>query len=70
MFDLPKVLLDYPAAVPPPGVVAHLTRYSPDQKWFYICIPLFTIVCGTFLIVHLYTKAKIFRRIQVADCEL
>lgn len=69
MFEGPKDLLAGPALPPPPGVIAHFSRTSPDQKWFYICVPLFTIIPGIFILLRLYTKLKIVRKLDLSDCE-
>jgi len=69
MFEGPQHLLDGPALDPPPGIVAHFSRTSPDQKWFYICAPLFTVIPGIFMILRFYTKLRIVRKLDLADCE-
>jgi hypothetical protein len=69
MFDLPPYILDSPALSAPPGVTPVLSRTSPEQIWFFICVPLFTIVPGIFMILRFYTKAKIIRKIDWVDCK-
>jgi hypothetical protein len=69
MFDLPQELLDSPALSPPPGVAPVFSRTSPDQKWYFICVPLFTIIPGLFMTLRFYTKIMIVRKVNWADCE-
>jgi hypothetical protein len=69
MYDAPQDLLDGPAHKAPPGVIVHLSRTSPEQKWYFICVPLFTVIPGIFLILRLYTKIKIIRKLDLTDCK-
>jgi bacteriorhodopsin len=58
MFDAPQDLLDGPALKAPPGVTVQLSRTSREQKWYFICVPLFTLIPGIFVLLRLYTKIK------------
>jgi hypothetical protein len=70
MFDAPPDLLYGPAMKAPPGVFPlPLGRTSPDQKWYFICVPLFTIIPGFFLMLRLYTKVNIVRKVDLTDCK-
>lgn len=68
MFDAPQAVQDFPALGAPPGIVPHMTRTSPDQKWYYISAPLLTVVPGIFMALHLYTKSRIARQVEFPDC--
>ncbi|KAF2020602.1 hypothetical protein BU24DRAFT_487188 [Aaosphaeria arxii CBS 175.79] len=67
MVDVTQELLDGPALEAPPGVTVHLTRTSPEQKWYFVCVPLFTIIPGIFILLRLYTGLKIVRKLGWAD---
>ena len=69
MFDVSPLIGQLPAMQAPPGVKPHLTTTSPDQKWYFICVPLFSIIPGMFIILRLYTKLKIVKKLDCADCE-
>lgn len=52
---------------PPPGVEAHVTNHSDEQRFFYLCITLATVVPGVLLLIRLYTKARIMKKIELSD---
>ncbi|KAF2006635.1 hypothetical protein P154DRAFT_481464 [Amniculicola lignicola CBS 123094] len=60
-------MLEGPAGTPPPNVIPHLTTHSDDQKWYYLCASLCTGISGAFLLVHLYTRFFVFRKVLPAD---
>lgn len=54
--------------LPPPGVEANVTNHSDQQKYFYVCITLATVVPGVLLLIRWYTKARLVRKIELSDC--
>lgn len=60
--------LEEPAMQSPPGVEAHLTNSSDEQKYFYFCITFATVVPGILLLIRLYTKARLVRKMELSDC--
>ncbi|KAF7513290.1 hypothetical protein GJ744_009711 [Endocarpon pusillum] len=59
--------LEEPALQPPPGVEAHVTNRSDEQNYFYVCITLSTVVPGILLLIRLYTKARLIKKIDLSD---
>ena len=57
-----------PAMQPPPGVEAHVTNHSDEQKFFYLCITVATIVPGVLLLIRLYTKVRLVKKVELSDC--
>jgi hypothetical protein len=64
----PILGLTSPALVPPYGVQAHFTTTSPEQNWYYVCAVLCTTVSGIFVLLRLYTKVYVIRKIDLTDC--
>ncbi|KAH8434487.1 uncharacterized protein LDX57_012132 [Aspergillus melleus] len=65
-----EALLKGPAATPPPGLQSNLTD-PPNQKTASYTIIIFFGLLATFaLIVRIYTRAFILRRVKVADYSL
>lgn len=60
--------LDGPALLPPPGVTSHLTNSSSQQNWYYVFISLCTVIPGVLLLLRLYTKIRIVRKLDLTDC--
>ncbi|KAL8728516.1 MAG: hypothetical protein Q9166_005338 [cf. Caloplaca sp. 2 TL-2023] len=56
-----------PAMQPPPGVEAHVTNHSDEQRFFYVCITLATVVPGVLLLIRLYTKARLMKKMELPD---
>ncbi|KAL8684505.1 MAG: hypothetical protein Q9224_006309, partial [Gallowayella concinna] len=56
-----------PALQPPPGVEAYITNHSDEQRFFYVCITLATVVPGVLLLIRLYTKARLMKKIDLPD---
>ena len=62
-------LLFEPAMKTPSGVVSQFpTTHSSDQAWFYIAATLLAVVSGTLLLLRLYTKWRIVRKLDLVDC--
>ena len=58
-----------PASKMPPGVVSQFpTTHSDEQAWVYLATILSTIVPGTLLLLRLYTKLRVFRKVDLTDC--
>lgn len=57
-----------PAMQPPPGEEAHVTNRSDEQRFFYLCITVATIVPGVLLLIRLYTKARLMKKVELSDC--
>ncbi|KAI9041772.1 uncharacterized protein KD926_006496 [Aspergillus affinis] len=65
-----EALLQGPAATPPPGMQSNLTN-PPNQKAASYFIIIFFGLLATFaLVVRIYTRALILRRVKVADYSL
>ncbi|KAI4122827.1 MAG: hypothetical protein LQ341_007264 [Variospora aurantia] len=56
-----------PAMQPPPGEEAHVTNRSDEQRFFYLCITVATVVPGVLLLIRLYTKAKLMKKVELSD---
>ena len=60
--------LQLPALGTPPGVVSLFpTTHSDDQAWYYLCATLCTVVPGSLVLLRLYTKLRIVRKVDVTD---
>lgn len=63
--------LHEPALETPPGVISQFpTTHSDEQAWYYVCAVLSTVVPGTLLLLRLYTKLRILRKMDVTDCSI
>ncbi|KAL8858966.1 MAG: hypothetical protein Q9178_004447 [Gyalolechia marmorata] len=62
-----SVLLDGPALQPPPGVAANVTNRSDELFWYYVCVPVCTVIPGILLCLRLYTKLRIIRKVDLTD---
>lgn len=63
--------LQQPALAMPPGVISEFpTRRSSDQAWYHVFVVLATVIPGTLLLIRLYTKLRIVRKVDVTDCEI
>ena len=61
--------LQEPALDTPPGVLSQFpTTHSHDQVWFYVCATLSAVVPGTLLMLRLYTKLRVVRKVELTDC--
>ena len=61
--------LQEPALATPPNVRSQFpTTHSNEQAWFYVCATLSTVIPGTLLLLRLYTKWRIIRKLDVTDC--
>ena len=60
--------LDGPALLPPAGATSDLTNKSSQQNWYYFFISLCTIIPGVLLLLRLYTKINIVRKLDLTDC--
>lgn len=61
--------LDGPALSPPPGVEANFSTESHVEKWYYLCAVLCTVSPGSFIILRMYTKISIVRKVDLTDCK-
>nr|AUW31341.1 putative ribosomal protein [Cladonia uncialis subsp. uncialis] len=60
--------LQLPALDTPPGVVSFFpTTHSDDQAWYYVCATLCAVVPGSLVLLRLYTKLRIVRKVDVTD---
>ena len=60
--------LQLPALGTPPGVVSLFpTTRSDEQAWYYVCVTLCTVVPGSLVLLRLYTKVRIVRKVDVID---
>ena len=61
--------LQEPALALPPGVVSQFpTTHSNDQAWYYVGVVFAAFVPGSLLLLRLYTKAYIIRKVDLTDC--
>ncbi|MCJ1464632.1 hypothetical protein MMC07_003245 [Pseudocyphellaria aurata] len=60
--------LQEPALDTPPGAISQFpTIHSDEQKWFYVCAVLSSVVPGILLILRMYTKIWIVRKVDLTD---
>ena len=53
----------------PPGVISLFpTTHSGAQKWFYVAVTLSVVVPGILLLLRLYTKLRVVRKLDWTDC--
>lgn len=63
--------LQHPALETPPDVVSRFpTTHSDEQAWFYVSATLSAVVPGTLLLLRLYTKLHVVRKVDLTDCSL
>lgn len=63
--------LQEPALQTPPGVISQFpTTHSDEQAWYYVCAILSSIIPGTLLILRLYTKLRVVRKVDLTDCSI
>lgn len=63
--------LQQPAFETPPDVVSLFpTTHSDEQAWFFVVATLSSVVPGTLLLLRLYTKVHIVRRVDLTDCTI
>ena len=64
-------LLQGPALQPPPGATVRFpTTHSDEQKWFYVCVVLSSVVPGVLLLLRMYTKLRVVRKVDFTDCSM
>ena len=64
----PAVLENYPAAKPPPGVVANYAHPSGDGPVLIIVGSILVFIMLVFVGARIFTKVKITRRSSPDDC--
>lgn len=53
----------------PSGVISQFpTTSSPEQSWFYISAALSITITGILLLLRLYTKLYVVRKVDLTDC--
>ena len=62
-------LLDGPALSLPKGVTPEVNNHSGEQALYFVVASLCTIVPGMLLLLRLYTKLRIFRKVDLTDCK-
>lgn len=63
--------LQEPASMTPSGVISQFpTTHSKEQAWFYVTASLTAVVPGTLLLLRLYTKLRIVRKVDWTDCSI
>lgn len=67
--DEHEALLQGPAATPPPGLTSNLTDPPNQRAASYFVIIFFGLLATSALVVRLYTRVIILRRVKVAECE-
>jgi hypothetical protein len=65
-------LLQQPALeMLPPGVISQFpTTHSDEQAWYYVCATLCAVIPGTLLLLRLYIKLHIVRKVILTDCSI
>jgi hypothetical protein len=58
-----------PALLPPPGNAAKFQTMSHARTWYYVFVVLCTTVLGCFIILRMYTKIFIVRKVDLTDCK-
>jgi hypothetical protein len=61
--------LSGPALAPPPGVVPDLAWSDANRMGFDVGVTFCLLVPGVFLLLRLYTKVFIVRKIDYVDCK-
>lgn len=63
--------LQEPALGTPPGIISQFpTTRSNEQAWYYVCATLSAVVVGTLLLLRLYTKLRVVRKVDLTDCSI
>ena len=59
-----------PALKTPPGVTSRfpITHSDAARVWFDVCATLSTVVAGTLLLLRIYTRLRILRKVDMTDC--
>ena len=58
-----------PALETPSGVISQFpTTHSDEKAWFYVFATLSAVVPGILLLLRLYTKLRVVRKVDVTDC--
>lgn len=60
-------LLEAPVIQPPEGVIANFAEFSGTPSWYYVCAVFCTVVPGVLLLLRLYTKMYIVRKMDLTD---
>lgn len=62
-------ILHEPALKAPPGVISQFpTTSSDEQSWWYVGVTISMIVPGILLLLRLYTKLYVVRKVDLTDC--
>lgn len=61
-------LKEGPALQPPKGVIPNVNNHWDDEWLLYFTVSLCMAVIGIMVIVRLYTKWRIVKRFEAADC--
>lgn len=62
-------LLDGPALPPAEGVTPQLNNHSGEQVLYFVVASLCTIIPGALLLLRLYTRLRVFRKVDLTDCK-
>ena len=63
-----EFILNGPALAPPKGVTPQLDGHWDEQYWWYIVVSLCMGIMAVFILVRIYTKWKIVKKFEAADC--
>lgn len=62
--------LEMAAMDPPPGVEPHFVTSDPTAiKWYYFAAVMCVVVPGLLLLLRLYTRLRIIRKVDSTDCK-
>lgn len=63
-----EAILNSPVRDPPPGITQHIDAHREDEYWYYITNSLCFAIISIMVILRAYTKIKIIRKYEAADC--
>ena len=63
------MLLDGPAAAPPPGHVPNFIDPPTLFDWYIVTITLCVSISTLAIVMRVYTKAVLMRKVASEDCE-
>jgi hypothetical protein len=58
-----------PALALPEGETSHLDSPWDERYWLYIDVSLCMAIMGIFILIRIYTKWKIVKKWEAADCK-
>lgn len=65
---LRKIVLNMGALPPPTGTDPHFVRIWEDMRLLHFVVSLCMILMGLFIAARFYTKLRVTRKFEAADC--